>query len=113
MSKSKILIANYCFLSVVGLIATWYYNIQYFIGSDSIELIPYLQSATVNPATTAITIDIYLSALVFSIWAFLESKRVGIKWPMVYVLLCFAIGLAFAFPLFLAFRERAIAQGNR
>jgi hypothetical protein len=112
MSKSKLLIAVYFFLSILGLIATWYYNIQYFIGSDSIEFIPYLQSATVNPATTAITIDIYFSALVFSIWAFLESKRVGVKWPMVYVLLCFGVGLAFALPLFLAFREREIARSN-
>lgn len=111
--KSRTLVTVYLLLSVIGLIATWYYNLQYFVGSGNIEFGPYLQSATINPAATAITVDIYFSVLVFSIWAFRESKRIGMKWPAAYVVLCFGVGLAFAFPLFLAFRERAIMRIGR
>lgn len=86
---------------------------SYFVGSGNIEFGPHLQSATVNPAATAITVDIYFSVLVFSPWAFRESKRIGVKWPAAYAVLSFGVGLAFAFPLFLAFRERAIMRIER
>ncbi len=110
MSKSKILIATYFLLSVLGLVATWYYNFQYFAASDSINFVPYLKTLLVNPATTAVTIDIYFAALVFSVWAVQESKRVGMRWPVIYIVLCFGVGIAFAFPLFLAIREKIISQ---
>lgn len=64
-------------------------------------------AAFANSLTAAITIDVYLSALVFSVWVVSDAKRHRIKraWP--YVVLCFCVGLAISFPLYLANRERA------
>ncbi|WP_417429460.1 DUF2834 domain-containing protein [Kiloniella sp.] len=106
MPKFKFLISIYLILSILGLLATWYYNFQYFSMSESINFGPYLKALLVNPATTAVTVDIYFTAVVFSVWVLVESKRVGMKYPYIYVLLCFGVGIAFSFPLFLAFREK-------
>ncbi|WP_020592168.1 DUF2834 domain-containing protein [Kiloniella laminariae] len=104
--KSKPLVFIYFTLSILGLLATWYYNFQYFSTSDSLNFGPYLKALLANSATTAVTIDIYFTAVVFSLWVLVESKRAGMKWAYIYILLCFGVGIAFSFPLFLAFREK-------
>jgi hypothetical protein len=102
---SKSFSSLYFALSIFGLCATWYYIIQYFVQGGTAAFAMYLQSALVNLVTTGITVDVYFSAFVFSIWVLRESTRVGLQRPFVYIALCFAVGLAFALPLFLAFRE--------
>lgn len=59
-----------------------------------------------NPLTTAITIDVYWSAVVFSAWAIAERRRATSPSPWLCIALCFAIGLAFAFPLYLGRRQQ-------
>ncbi len=110
MTNTKLFSTIYFALAILGLVATWVFNLQYFIASQDIAFSTYLRTLLVNPATTAVTIDIYVCAVVFSIWVFREAKRVGMKWPFAYVLLSFGIGLGFALPLFLGFREGAIAK---
>lgn len=92
-------------LAIVGLVATWYFNLQYFAGGGSVAPGPFLGSAFANPLTTAITVDVYWAALVFSVWALAERRQATapVAWP--YIVLCFAIGLAFAFPLYLGHRQ--------
>jgi hypothetical protein len=110
---SKSFSSIYFTLSIFGLCATWYYNIQYFTQVGAAAFSTYLQSALVNLVTTGITVDVYFSAFVFSIWVFRESTRVGLQRPFVYIVLCFAVGLAFALPLFLAVRELKLTQNNQ
>ncbi len=109
MSSSRFAVV-YFVLAAFGLVATWVFNIQYFIASGDISFTTYLRTLLVNPATTAVTIDIYACALVFSIWVFREAKRLEMKLPSAYVLLSFGLGLGFALPLFLGFREIALAR---
>jgi Terpene cyclase DEP1 len=113
VSTSKSFSTIYFILAIFGLCATWYYNIQYFAQGGAAALSTYLQSALVNLVTTGITVDVYFSAFVFSIWVLRESTRVGLQRPFVYILLCFAVGLAFALPLFLAFRELKLMRDNQ
>jgi hypothetical protein len=96
----------YFSLAALGLIATWYFNLQYFAGGGSIAPGPFFASALANALTTAITIDVYWAALVFSIWAVAERREAAspVAWP--YIALCFAVGLAFAFPLYLGRRQQ-------
>jgi hypothetical protein len=110
MSKSFSTI--YFMLAIFGLCATWYYNIQYFAQGGPDAFSTYLQSALVNLVTTGITVDVYFSAFVFSIWVFRESTRVGLQKPFVYVILCFTVGLAFALPLYLGVRELKMNQAQ-
>jgi hypothetical protein len=91
--------------SVVGLVVPWYFNIQYFIEGGNLTPSTFFGAALANPLTTAITIDVYLCAVVFSLWAVAESRRLFSPRPFLYIVLSFAVGLAFAFPLYLARRE--------
>lgn len=95
----------YAALSILGLVATWYFNLQYFGSGGSIEPGPFFAAATANALTTAITIDVYVAALVFSVWVSSEWRQHAGPNPLPYVALCFAVGLAIAFPLYLAVRE--------
>lgn len=96
----------YLSLAVIGLAATWYFNLQYFMAGGSIAPGPFFSSALANPLTTAITVDVYWAALVFSVWAVAERRHAGTPAPWLYIAICFAVGLAFAFPLYLAHRHR-------
>jgi Terpene cyclase DEP1 len=110
MTKSNLFASLYFVLALIGLVTTWFFNIQYFVASGNPAFSAYLATLLVNPATTAVTIDIYVCAIVFSFWVFRESKRVQVKWPIAYVLLSFGIGLGFALPLYFGFRELALAR---
>ena len=97
----------YLLLAVAGLVLPWYFNTHYFLGGGSVLPPAFFGAAFANALTTAITLDVYIAALVFSVWVMRESPRVGVKRPWLYVALTFFVGLSFALPLFLAMRERA------
>lgn len=103
----------YFSLAVVGLILTWYFNLRFFAEGGSLAADSFFPSALANPLTTAITLDVYWSALVFSIWAVLRRAEPAVPRPWVYVALCFAVGLAFALPLYLARSERLQRKATR
>lgn len=90
--------------AVIGLVLTWYFNFQFFAGGGSVAPESFLGSAFANPLTTAITLDVYWCALVFSAWIVMEKREPSAPRPWGYVLLCFAVGLAFALPLYLGRR---------
>ena len=102
----------YFILAVLGFSATWYYNILYFTEGGSVAPSVFFGTAFANNLTTAITIDIYFSAIAFSVWAWFEAKAKSLKWPILYIVVCFGIGLAVALPLFLGVREITLAQGR-
>lgn len=93
-------------LALIGLGLTWYFNLLFFSGGGSIAPDSFLPSAFANPLTTSITLDVYWSALVFSIWIVAERNEPRVPRPWIYVVLCFGIGLAFALPLYLGRRAQ-------
>jgi hypothetical protein len=100
----------YYMLAVIGLLATWYFNWQFFAGGGSVAPDSFFPAALANPLTTAITTDVYWTALVFSIWIILERSHAGSPRPWLYIIFCFGIGLAFAFPLYLGRRAQLQAD---
>ncbi len=60
----------------------------------------------VNRISTIFALDLLFGVLVFFIWAFFETKRLGMKRYWLYVLLTMLFGLAGTFPLFLWAREK-------
>lgn len=100
------LTTTYVLLAILGLVATWTYFIQYLLAGGSFIGGEFFVAASANAITTAITIDVYISAIVFSIWLFFESKKLSIARPWLYIILTFAVGLAFALPLYLAVRQQ-------
>lgn len=112
MPNRSALSALYYALAVVGLLATWYYNGQYLMNGGGLAPDAFFGAAFANPLTTAITIDVYLSALVFTVWVVSDARRHRVKRAWLYVVLCFCIGLAISFPLYLANRERAVLDAR-
>jgi hypothetical protein len=100
----------YYTLAPVGLLATWYFNIQFFLGGGSVAPDSFFGAAFANALTTAITVDVYWTAIVFSVWVVLERGRTGSPSPWLYIVLSFALGIAFAFPLYLGRRAQLLGR---
>ena len=107
MTSSTLPERSYLALAVIGLVITWYFNVQFFAGGGSVAPESFFPSAFANPLTTAITLDVYWSALVFSAWGIVERNERYAPRPWIYIVLCFGIGLAFALPFYLSRRARA------
>lgn len=103
----------YFTLAVVGLALTWYFNIQFFASGGSVAPGSFFPSAFANPLSTAITLDVYWSAFVFSAWAVAEKNDPFAPRPWSYVALCFTVGLAFALPLYLGRRQQLRRLASR
>ena len=106
MSASGARQAGYGVLAAVGLITTWFFNLR-FSGQGS-----YLAGWFANDAASSAATDLIVLALAASIFMIAEGHRLGLRWPWVYVLAGFALAMAFAVPLFLLVRERALATGT-
>ena len=60
----------------------------------------------INRISTIFAIDLFWAVLVFFIWMFIESKKLGMKNTWIYMAITMLFGLAGAFPLFLWAREK-------
>lgn len=100
----------YACLAVTGLIATWYFNLQFIDYYGDFELAQFISDNYVNAASASIANDIIVAALAFNVWCFFEARRLGMRFWWVYIALAMGIALAFAYPLFLFMRERKLSQ---
>lgn len=100
----------YFALAIAGTLFSWLYFIDHFKQANSILLGPFLKSATATPASTGVAIDAYFSGIVFSVMAVATAAKDRVKWPWLYVAMCFLVGLCLTLPLYLGMRERALAS---
>lgn len=101
----------YLVLAAAGLLLPWYFNLAYLAGGGSFAPGPFAAAVSANALTTGITWDVYIAAAAASVWMVRDARERGIAGGWLHVLACFAIGLAFSLPLYLARRERARAGG--
>lgn len=99
-------ILAYYVLAALGLVLPWACHLRFLASGGSFAPGPFLAAVTANPLTTGITIDVYLAAVVASVWMVGDARSRGRR-AWAYVVMCFALGLAFAWPLYLARREAA------
>jgi Terpene cyclase DEP1 len=92
-------------LAAFGLVIPWYFNIAFMLGGGSFAPDPFFAAVSANPLTAGITWDVYLAAAAFSVWLLKDAPASKVRRPWLYVVLTFAVGLAFALPLYLALRE--------
>jgi hypothetical protein len=90
-------------LALAGLLLPWWHYVPYFTDGGAAAVQGFWRAATANPVATGITLDVYLAAASFALWV-LQERRV--RRPWLYVLGCFAIGLAVVLPLYLVQRGR-------
>jgi len=98
----------YFVLAAVGLIGTWYYNLQYEGGN-------YLADWFANPASSSAAVDIIVIVFVASVLYLREGARLGWRWPLLVLLIPLSalVAVCFALPLFLGLRELRLARGDQ
>lgn len=99
----------YLCLAILGLVLPWYYNLQFF---GSAGLSEFINQSSANLAAKSISLDLFIATVAGSTWMYVESKRVGVKFGWLYILLGFLIAFAFAFSLFLFMRETELEKLN-
>jgi hypothetical protein len=99
MSRKNI----FLILAIIGFIAPYYFFLQ-VRGFDMNML---FQQFSTNAILSGVAMDLLVSVLVFWFFMFIEAKRSQMN-PWIYLLATLLVGLSFALPLFLYFRERKL-----
>jgi apolipoprotein N-acyltransferase len=63
-----------------------------------------------GPAVGSIGVDLLVVAIAGSVFIVVEARRLGMRRAWLYIVLSAVTAFAFSFPLFLAMRERRLAQ---
>src|SRR5688572_5084533 len=104
MTPSPQLRPLWLILAAIGLVLPWVFNTRYFAGGGSVLPGPFFEHAFANALTTAITLDVYLAAITFSV-AVVADRAAGSRrgWA---IPATFLVGLSFALPAYLWWRSR-------
>ena len=104
----------YLLLALLGLVTTWYYNLQFIAESGgSFDIGAFLAATSTNAAAQSLSWDLAVACIAGLVWIFFESRRLGMRFFWIYIILAFGIAYAFAFPLFLFMRQgRLEANGG-
>ncbi|GEM_PF-349609 len=100
----------YGLCAIAGLVFTMYFNILFIIEHGGFSAITFVTDNYVNNASASISNDILVVVAAFLVWSFIEARRLSMSHWWIYVVLTFAVAIAFAFPLFLLNRERRLAK---
>jgi hypothetical protein len=100
MSRKNI----FLILAIIGFIAPYYF----FLQVRGFDLNALLQQFSASTILSGVTMDLLISVLVFWFFMFTEANRLQMKNPWLYLLATLLVGLSFALPLFLYFRERKL-----
>lgn len=96
----------YLMLAIFGLVMTWYYNLQFMADSGgSFDIAAFVAAGATNAAAKSLSWDLFIACIAGLTWIYFESKRMGLKFFWVYIILAFGVAFAFAFPLFLFVRQ--------
>jgi antibiotic biosynthesis monooxygenase (ABM) superfamily enzyme len=97
----------YFILALIGLLAPYYFLFK-FLGTNGFDLDLLVQQLLANNISTFFAVDLVISIFVFWIYMFAESNKLQMKNAWLYLLASLLVGLSFALPLFLYFKERKL-----
>ncbi len=97
----------YLVLAVMGLVAPYWFFFN-FLNTNGLNLSLLVQQLFANNISTFFAVDLIISIIVFWICMVREATKLEMKNWWLYVLASLTIGLSFALPLFLYFRERKL-----
>ncbi|MGL5834553.1 MAG: DUF2834 domain-containing protein [Waterburya sp.] len=93
----------YFILAIVGF-ALPYSQLIPFFADNGLDLSLFWSQIFANQASSANTIDLFISSFVFWIFVFKEGTKRQMKFLWIYVVVNLIIGLSCALPLFLGMR---------
>jgi len=108
----------YLLCAIAGLIVPWYYNLQFMMhGDEPFTIRKFIGDGMATPLSSSLTTDFLIGASAAFVWMIIEGirlkmKRLKMKRLWLFVIMTFLIAFAFAFPLFLFFRERKLQFGQ-
>jgi uncharacterized protein DUF2834 len=94
----------YLVLALLGLLIPYYFLFK-FLGASGMNISLLVQQLFANNISTFFAVDLVISILVFWIFIFAEANKLRMKNSWLYFLASLLVGLSFALPLFLYFRE--------
>jgi hypothetical protein len=97
MSRKNIFLG----LTIIGFIAPYYF----FLQVREFDLNALFQQFAASKILSGIAMDLLISVIVFWFFMFTEANKLKMKNSWVYLLATLLVGLSFALPLFLYFRE--------
>jgi hypothetical protein len=99
-------------LAILGFVAPYYFFLQ-VAPANGFNLSALIQPMFANNLLRGIAMDLTVSVIVFWVYVFVEANRLQMKNAWLYLLATLLVGLSFAFPLFLYFRERQLESKSR
>jgi hypothetical protein len=103
MTKKNI----FLILAIIGFITPYYFFVQ-VPPESALDLPALIQPLFANNFMKGLGMDLTVSVIAFWIYVFIEANRLQMKKPWLYLLATLLVGLSFALPLFLYFRERRL-----
>ncbi|RPJ25435.1 MAG: DUF2834 domain-containing protein [Chloroflexi bacterium] len=103
MTKKNI----YLILAIIGFIVPYYFFLQ-LPAENGFDLPLLIQPMFANNLLRGVAMDLTVSVIVFWVYVFAEANKLQMKNPWLYLLATLLVGLSFALPLFLYFRERQL-----
>ena len=91
-------------LTIIGFIAPYYF----FLQVHEFDLNALFQQFIASKMLSGVAMDLLVSVIVFWFFLFTEAKKLNMRNAWVYPLATLLVGLSFALPLFLYFRERKL-----
>ena len=88
-------------LTIIGFIAPYYF----FLQVREFDLNTVFQQFAASKILSGIAADLLISVIVFWFFMFTEARKLEMKNAWVYFLATLLVGLSFALPLFLYYRE--------
>ncbi|PPF39185.1 DUF2834 domain-containing protein [Rathayibacter sp. AY1A3] len=99
----------YLILALAGLIGTWTWNVRAM--QEGADVLAGLAAG--GPWVSSFSTDLLVVAIAAVAFMVVEGRRIGMRRVWILVLLAPLVALAFAFPLFLALRDRHLALAAR
>lgn len=100
----------YLLLAFVGLTATWYFNIQFYLTAEDTSIGNFIAQTNLSFPAKSISADISVVVITFFVWMISESRKLKIKHWWIIFPLTFLVAIAFSFPLFLWMRANRLEK---
>ena len=94
----------YFILATIGFLVPYYFLFQ-FLREHTFNIPLLIQQLFANNISTFFAVDLIILIFVFWIYMFVEANKLQMKNSWIYLLASLLVGLSFALPLFLYFRE--------
>lgn len=93
----------------LGLVLPYVYFVSFLL-ENGLDLGLFVEQMFANPIASFFALDVIVSSLVLWIFIFSEGRKLGMVNLWVYVVCNLTVGVSFALPLFIYFREEKLTN---